>query len=151
MGQERISFLFCFRLKQVKSLVMGTRLGKNICCILVGRNWKRDLTAGTWPPDTFDFVHHQKTQNISAPQTLRYALHICNCPQIPELSWEILPPVESKMGAVAYSPVSHPRSSNRACGFPAHGFPTGFTSRHTSGGYDHRSWQKNTKLAKHLF
>src|SRR5882757_2295592 len=24
-------------------------------------------------------------------------------------------------------PVSHPRSSNRTCGFPASGFPTGFT------------------------
>ena len=34
------------------------------------------------------------------------------------------------MGAVAWAirhrPVSHPRSSNRTCGFPASGFPTGF-------------------------
>ncbi len=34
------------------------------------------------------------------------------------------------MGAVAcairHRPVSHPRSSNRTCGFPASGFPTGF-------------------------
>ena len=28
--------------------------------------------------------------------------------------------------------VSRPRSSNRTCGFPASGFPTGFTSRHTA-------------------
>ena len=38
-------------------------------------------------------------------------------------------------GAVAWAmrqcPVSHPRSSNRTCGFPASGFPTGFTVRHT--------------------
>jgi len=27
--------------------------------------------------------------------------------------------------------VSHPRSSNRTCGFPAYGSPTGFTSQHT--------------------
>jgi len=26
------------------------------------------------------------------------------------------------------SPVSHPRSSNRTCGFPASGFPTGFVA-----------------------
>jgi hypothetical protein len=59
--------------------------------------------------------------------------------------------VESKMGAVAHGPVSHPRSSNRACGSPAHGFPTDFASRHTLGGCFHRSWQKNTKLTKYLF
>ena len=39
--------------------------------------------------------------------------------------------VESRMGAVAWAirqrPVSHPRSSNRTCRFPASGFPTGFT------------------------
>ena len=28
--------------------------------------------------------------------------------------------------------VSRPRSSNRTCGFPASGFPTGFTARHTA-------------------
>lgn len=35
--------------------------------------------------------------------------------------------------------VSHPRSSNRTCGFPASGFPTGFISQHTTeapGGHD---------------
>jgi hypothetical protein len=31
-------------------------------------------------------------------------------------------------------PVSHPRSSNRTCGFPASGFPTGFTARLTNEG-----------------
>src|SRR3954464_14185778 len=40
--------------------------------------------------------------------------------------WE----VESRTGAVAWAirhhPVSRPRSSNRTCGFPASGFPTGF-------------------------
>src|SRR5689334_12336452 len=39
------------------------------------------------------------------------------------------------MGAVAWAirrrPVSHPRSSNRTCRFPAFGFPTGFIERHT--------------------
>ena len=39
------------------------------------------------------------------------------------------------MGAVAWAmrhrSVSHPRSSNRTCGFPASGSPTGFTVRHT--------------------
>src|ERR1700737_2138399 len=43
--------------------------------------------------------------------------------------------VESRMGAVAWAmrqrSVSHPRSSNRTCGFPASGSPTGFVLRHT--------------------
>src|ERR1700730_5344026 len=43
--------------------------------------------------------------------------------------------VESRMGAVAWAmrqrSVFHPRSSNRTCGFPASGSPTGFTVRHT--------------------
>src|SRR5277367_4149461 len=41
--------------------------------------------------------------------------------------------VESRRGAVSFArPVSPPRSSNRTCGFPASGFPTGFMvdSRH---------------------
>src|SRR6266487_4892352 len=46
--------------------------------------------------------------------------------------------VESRMGAVAWAmrqrSVSHPRSSNRTCGFPASGSPTGFTVRHTARG-----------------
>jgi hypothetical protein len=41
------------------------------------------------------------------------------------------------MGAVAwafgYRLVSHPRSSNRTCRFPASGFPAGFTARHATG------------------
>src|SRR3954463_15533425 len=44
--------------------------------------------------------------------------------------------VESRTGAVAWAirhhPVSRPRSSNRTCGFPASGFPTGFIARHTA-------------------
>src|SRR3954454_1068914 len=44
--------------------------------------------------------------------------------------------VESRTGAVAWAmrqrSVSRPRSSNRTCGFPASGFPTGFTARHTA-------------------
>ena len=43
--------------------------------------------------------------------------------------------VKSRMSAVAWAmrqrSVSHPRSSNRTCGFPASGSPTGFTVRHT--------------------
>jgi len=34
--------------------------------------------------------------------------------------------------AMRQHPVSRPRSSNRTCGFPASGFPTGFTARHTA-------------------
>ena len=30
-------------------------------------------------------------------------------------------------------PVSHPRSSNRTCGLPASGFPTGFTADSRTG------------------
>ena len=76
------------------------------------------------------------------------------CPARPLVSYQInrqlsgwnLPPlviravgahVESRTGAVAWAmrqrSVSRPRSSNRTCGFPASGFPTGFTSRHTAG------------------
>jgi hypothetical protein len=45
--------------------------------------------------------------------------------------------VESRMGAVAWGPighrsVSHLRSSNRTCRFPASGFPAGFTARHAT-------------------
>src|SRR5215813_11481142 len=46
--------------------------------------------------------------------------------------------VESRIGAVAWAiwqrSVSHPRSSNRTCRFPASGSPTGFTVRHTARG-----------------
>ena len=44
--------------------------------------------------------------------------------------------VESRTGAVAWAirhhPVSRPRSSNAACGFPARRSPTGFTAQHTT-------------------
>ena len=47
-----------------------------------------------------------------------------------------MPVVESRTGAVAWAmrqrSVSRPRSSNRTCGLPASGFPTGFTARHTA-------------------
>ncbi len=36
--------------------------------------------------------------------------------------------------AVRHRSVSSPRSSNRTCGFPASGSPTGFTARHTVDG-----------------
>src|SRR3954467_15780837 len=36
------------------------------------------------------------------------------------------------LGLVWQRSVSRPRSSNRTCGFPASGFPTGFTARHTA-------------------
>src|SRR5512147_970177 len=60
-----------------------------------------------------------------------------------QLSGTSLPPlviravwahVESRKGAVAAfgGSVSPPRSSNRTCGFPASGFPTGFIARHTA-------------------
>ncbi len=46
--------------------------------------------------------------------------------------------VESRRGAVAWAirhrSVSPPRSSNRTCGFPASGSPTGFAARHTADG-----------------
>ena len=50
--------------------------------------------------------------------------------------------VESRMGAVAWAmrqrSVSHPRSSNRTCGFPASGSPTGFVVRHTKQSTDRK-------------
>ena len=50
--------------------------------------------------------------------------------------------VESRMGAIAWAMrqryVSHPRSSNRTCGFPASGSPTGFTVRHTKQSTDRK-------------
>jgi len=49
--------------------------------------------------------------------------------------------VESRKGAVALrrwanGSVSLPRSSNRTCGFPASGFPTGFIVRLSAQGWD---------------
>src|SRR5215468_9736675 len=53
--------------------------------------------------------------------------------------------VESRMGAVAWAmrqrPVSHPRSSNRTCRFPAFGFRTGFTERHTESNQPHAAFR----------
>src|SRR6266487_1884274 len=50
--------------------------------------------------------------------------------------------VESRMGAVAWAmrqrSVSHPRSSNRTCGFPASGSPTGFIVGHTEQSTDRK-------------
>ena len=40
------------------------------------------------------------------------------------------------LGPCGHHSVSSPRSSNRTCGFPASGFPTGFTSKHTTVGQD---------------
>ena len=78
--------------------------------------------------------------------------------------------VESKMGAVVlgfrwllaflsvcrlsptcHDSVSHPRSSNRTCGSPASGFPTGFSSRHTLDGRSYRPWQHYPKFSEHSF
>src|SRR6266702_4716146 len=53
------------------------------------------------------------------------------------------PPVEPRMGASTDAkrrrPVSHPRSSNRTCGFPASGFPTGFTVDSRTRSHAHRA------------
>ena len=40
------------------------------------------------------------------------------------------------LGPYGHHSVSSPRSSNRTCGFPASGFPIGFTSKHTAVGQD---------------
>jgi len=53
--------------------------------------------------------------------TMRYAIYLA------VMDEERIPTVESRKGAVSLPrPVSPPRSSNRTCGFPASGFPTGF-------------------------
>jgi len=63
--------------------------------------------------------------------------------------------VESRTGAVAWAmrrrSVSRPRSSNRTCGFPASGFPTGFIPRHTAGRHMHPAQLKHAELAEHRF
>ena len=62
-------------------------------------------------------------------------------------------PVESRLGAGADAerrPVSQPRSSNRTCGFPASGFPTGFVADSRT----HAHWPLQTdhaQRAKHPF
>lgn len=58
--------------------------------------------------------------------------------------------VVSRMGAVAYRPISHPRSSNRTCGATASGFPTGFTPKHTAGSIFQRPWQHSPKDASRV-
>jgi hypothetical protein len=41
------------------------------------------------------------------------------------------PAIRRRRWAMRQRSVSHPRSSNRTCRFPASGSPTGFTARHT--------------------
>ena len=50
---------------------------------------------------------------------IKRMLHIAGKPASREDRLSGERPVESRTGAVAYSPVSHPRSSNRACGSAA--------------------------------
>ncbi len=40
-----------------------------------------------------------------------------------------------RLSPACRGPVSPPRSSNRTCGFPASGSPTGFTAWHTADGH----------------
>ena len=48
--------------------------------------------------------------------------------------------------------VSPPRSSNRTCGFPASGFPTGFTTGSRHGAFPPQmSQSRHTKFAEHRF
>jgi hypothetical protein len=60
--------------------------------------------------------------------------------------------VESRRGAVAWAiwrrSVSSPRSSNRTCRFPAFGFPTGFTVRHTGSNQPHAAWARRVTLLR---
>jgi hypothetical protein len=64
-----------------------------------------------------------------------------------------LEPVESRRGAVSRErSVSPPRSSNRTCGFPASGFPTGFMTGSRHGVFSSRmSQSRHTKIAEHRF
>jgi hypothetical protein len=83
--------------------------------------------------EEYRFVHDQSAgkkalirppESPLTPKTLRESGHAYSAGE-----------VESRMGAVAWAmrqrSVSHPRSSNRTCGFPASGSPTGFIVRHT--------------------
>src|SRR6266511_3831883 len=58
------------------------------------------------------------------------------------------------MGAVAWAmrrrSVSHPRSSNRTCRFPASGSPTGFTVRHTAFSIDHFVGESTSAASRYL-
>jgi hypothetical protein len=59
--------------------------------------------------------------------------------------------VESRTGAVVqairHHPVSRPRSSNAACGFPALRSPTGFTAKHTTRPVFARDWAADAVFA----
>jgi hypothetical protein len=46
--------------------------------------------------------------------------------------WPLASLSSRRLSPAYHDSVSHPRSSNRTCGSPASGFPTGFTLRHTS-------------------
>ena len=56
-------------------------------------------------------------------------------PSVSTSAWRLRPlicRVEEGRGEPRARPVSRPRSSNRTCGFPASGFPTGFIARPTA-------------------
>src|SRR6266702_2305802 len=62
------------------------------------------------------------------------------------------PPVEPRMGASTDAKrrsVSHPRSSNRTCGFPASGFPTGFIVGHTEQSTDRKRHLRSVLFLRH--
>src|ERR1700733_650556 len=55
------------------------------------------------------------------------------------------------MGAgtdIGRRPVSQPRSSNRTCGFPASGFPTGFVADSRTGFTQRTPKSENTQLSE---
>jgi len=60
--------------------------------------------------------------------------------------------VESRRGAVAWAirqrSGSSPRSSNRTCRFPAFGFPTGFTVKHTGSNQPHAASARRVTLLR---
>ena len=59
--------------------------------------------------------------------------------------------VESRMGASTDAerrPVSHPRSSNRTCRFPASGFPTGFTGDSRTRSTRHRATASEASILR---
>ena len=95
-------------------------------------------------PEPFVWYSHSEPEHAHGPKR---ACREDPCPGARRVT-RLLPPsadmpaalasaalVESRMGAVAWAmrqrSVSHPRSSNRTCGFPASGSPTGFVVRHT--------------------
>ncbi len=54
-----------------------------------------------------------------------------------------------RLSPTCRGPVSPPRSSNRTCGFPASGSPTGFTSRPTAWSKVHADEVQDAKLPEH--